>query len=46
MEPVAHFGLGRTPRMDGIEVRRPTGAAAVVRDPPAARLLTVPHPPL
>jgi hypothetical protein len=46
MEPVAHFGLGRTPRVDEIEVRWPTGAAAVVRDPPAGRLLTVPHPPL
>jgi len=46
MEPVAHFGLGRTLRVDEIAVRWPTGAATSVRDPPVGRLLTVPHPSL
>ncbi|HZH27755.1 MAG TPA: CRTAC1 family protein [Azospirillaceae bacterium] len=45
MEPVAHFGLGRTTGVDEVEIRWPTGACAVVRNPPVGRLLTVPHPP-
>ena len=46
MEPVAHFGLGELRRIDRIEIRWPDGAEAVVANPPANRLLTVPHPPV
>ena len=45
MEPVAHFGLGELRRVDRVEVRWPDGAEAVIANPPANRLLTVPHPP-
>ncbi|MEI7608409.1 MAG: CRTAC1 family protein [Rhodospirillaceae bacterium] len=46
MEPVAHFGLGELRRIDRVEIRWPDGAEAVVANPPANRLLTVPHPPV
>ncbi len=45
MEPVAHFGLGDAGRVDMVEVRWPTGVAALIEAPPVNRLLTVPHPP-
>ncbi len=45
MEPVAHFGLGEVPRVERVEIRWPDGAEAVIANPPANRVLTVPHPP-
>lgn len=45
MEPVAHFGLGATRTVDRVEVRWPDGTVAIVDEPPAGRLLTVPYPP-
>ncbi len=45
MEPIAHFGLGETHRVDRVEIRWPDGSEAVITNPPADRLLTVPHPP-
>jgi len=45
MEPVAHFGLGEARRVERVEIRWPDGAEAVIANPPANRVLTVPHPP-
>lgn len=45
MEPVAHFGLGTEHTVERLEVRWPTGVAAVIDSPPVGKLLTVPHPP-
>jgi hypothetical protein len=45
MEPVAHFGLGDARRIDSVEVHWPDGAVALIKTPPANRLITVPHPP-
>ncbi len=45
MEPVAHFGLGNVHAVERIEVRWPDGMIAMIDNPPAGRLLTVPYPP-
>jgi hypothetical protein len=44
MEPVAHFGLGREPRVDRVTVTWPDGAAVVLEDPGTNRTITVPFP--
>ncbi len=45
MEPVAHFGLGPLHAVEQIEVRWPDGTIAIIDNPPAGRVLTVPYPP-
>lgn len=45
MEPVAHFGLGAADAVERVEVRWPSGMAAIIENPPIDRVLTVPHPP-
>ncbi|WP_448207717.1 CRTAC1 family protein [Azospirillum sp. sgz302134] len=45
MEPVAHFGLGANRAVERIEVNWPDGMSAIIDNPPAGRVLTVPYPP-
>lgn len=44
MEPIAHFGLGRAGRADRVQVTWPDGAAVVLLNPGANRVITVPYP--
>lgn len=44
MEPVAHFGLGHTERIDRVEVRWPDGAVFTLNRPGVDQLIKVRHP--
>jgi hypothetical protein len=44
MEPVAHFGLGATTRVDRLDVRWPDGRVMTTTDIEADRVLEVPYP--
>jgi len=43
-EPVAHFGLGRDPVVNGVTVTWPDGATAALDHPHPLRTVTVPYP--
>jgi hypothetical protein len=44
MEPLAHFGLGQTPRIERVEIRWLDGAAVTIQNPAPNQLLRIPHP--
>ncbi len=44
MEPVAHFGLGKTSRVDRLEVSWPDGTKAAIESPTPNQLIRVVHP--
>lgn len=44
MEPVAHFGLGTSTRVDTVTVTWPDGSALTLETPAIRRTLTVPYP--
>ena len=43
-EPVAHFGLGASERVERLDIRWPDGTVERFADLPARRTLVVPHP--
>lgn len=44
MEPVAHFGLGKNPDVQQVEVQWPDGVKVTLPRPSAGQTITVPHP--
>lgn len=44
MEPVAHFGLGETTRINRVRVQWADGATAQINNPHCDQMLIVPHP--
>jgi ASPIC and UnbV/FG-GAP-like repeat/FG-GAP repeat len=44
MEPIAHFGLGQTSRVDRLEVYWPDGTKATIESPTPNQLIRVVHP--
>ncbi len=45
MEPVAHFGLGRSDAVERVEVCWPDGMTAIITAPLLNQVVIVPHPP-
>jgi hypothetical protein len=44
MEPIAHFGLGKSPRIESISITWPDGSTQTLADPEPDKLHVVKHP--